>query len=219
MWASVRRIPLSLYVATVDPMAARMKRNLGFREDLLFPAMVLLQALLVITAILVGFMAIFLSVSDADMAHQTKLVFGAMVAAMIAIFSTAICLLVNGRFERARDIAAWTTTAGVGIAVVITGGFPGSVAGPSLIVPPAIFFCFYGGRAGGLMASAIVTITSLQWLATAMLGLNLPDFSSHANPSLNSALVLEATFAIVVLVLAVDERAKDRLRRQRDQER
>ena len=213
------QVARKLQSVTIEPLIARMRRNLPINQDFDFPASLLLQILLVILFILAGFLAIFLSVDDTYMAASTKSIFGPFIVVLICIFGYTLYSLVQGNYRRARLITAWTVAFGCLFPAPVTGGFPNSEAAPILIVLPAIFFCLYGGRAGALAVGLVVVSCLLQLFVSHGLGIPLPDYSSKSSTTLNHAMTLTTAFSIVVLAFTVYSRANVRLRVQRDAER
>ena len=98
-------------------------------------------------------------------APETKLVFLPLVVLMSMAFVASYLALLKGRETLARRVVAITVAGGVMLAVVLTGGFPASVAAPILLLPAITFFCLYGARAGLLMAVLMPVLTLALFLA------------------------------------------------------
>ena len=134
-------------------MARVMMRHVEPGADIEFSAMATLHILVAVECCLALFLALFLATDATNMDLETKLVFTPIVLGTMGVMGLAMALLLKGRFRAARALTAWTEATACGLAVLLTGGFPTSTAGPILLVVPAIFYCLYGGAVGGRSAA------------------------------------------------------------------
>ena len=213
------RIAGKLQSVCIAPFVDRMRRNLPLNAEIEFSATVLFHIHLVLLGMLLAFLAVFLGVGASQMDFSTRILFGPLIAAIMAVIGGSLWSLINGHFARARLILAVAVLFGTLGPILLTGGFPESVAAPMLMVLPAVYFCLYGERAGALAAVIVVVSSAAQLVATQIFGFEFPDYTSTANPALNQALTRLTSFIIVVLAFTVYSRANARLRAQRDEER
>ncbi|MGE3247072.1 MAG: diguanylate cyclase, partial [Beijerinckiaceae bacterium] len=171
------------------------------------------------SVILFIFVAIF-ALSGFDVIDGvTKAVFCPMLLMQISLYVVANRKLTSGAFAMAQSLVIVTAVLATYGAVFLTGGFPGSVALPTLILPASITFLLAGCRAGLAMAVATCAVVFVQWFVKAQFGFSLPDFTSTTNPTANVALVDLTVFAIMVATIAVYESTNHRLRQELDVER
>lgn len=143
----------------------RLEQHYGHNPIRHFQARGLATISLVLGLILIVFTMAFALMNSSLIATQTKLVFLPLVVAMSLAFVASYVALLMGRETWARRVIAITVVGGMMLAVVLTGGFPTSVAVPILLLPAITFFCLYGARAGLLMAGLMPLLTLALYLA------------------------------------------------------
>ncbi len=197
----------------------RMARHIDLQSEDAFPATILLQTLIVENIFLFGFLIFYYWFGDLLVLPFGKGLFGALVSILFTLLLYSVWVLTSGRYRLARAITLTSASLAILFSIAMTGGFPSSVASPTLIIPTALTYCLCGGKAGGRMAAGLFTLALAQWLFSEWTGWQLPNYSLPEKHNLNQVIVLTATFLIVILSFFVYDRANLLLRRQRDQER
>ena len=184
----------------------RLEQHYGHNQIRHFQARGLATISLVLGMILIVFTIAFALMNASLIATTTKLVFLPLVVAMSLAFVASYVALLKGRETLARRVIASTVVVGVMLAVVLTGGFPTSVATPILLLPAIIFFCLYGARAGLWMAVLMPVLTLALYLAEAVFHIPLPNYTSAASPAVNLTFVMIASHVVAVMVIASYEK-------------
>ena len=184
----------------------RLEQHYGHNQIRHFQARGLATISLVLGMILSVFTIAFALMNASLIATTTKLVFLPLVVAMSLAFVASYVALLKGRETLARRVIASTVVVGVMLAVVLTGGFPTSVATPILLLPAIIFFCLYGARAGLWMAVLMPVLTLALYLAEAVFHIPLPNYTSAASPAVNLTFVMIASHVVAVMVIASYEK-------------
>lgn len=200
-------------------IATKLKKNFGQDDELFFRALMLFGMTVVTTSILTICVAILWTAGGIYMEPAARDLFGALLAATAAFHAAALALLMEGRLRIALAIVAWSSLLLVYASIALTGGVPGSVAAPTLILPPTIFLCLYGVSASVIVAVALPAVCAAQAYLLHLLGVDPPNFESQASPAFNRALVLGVTYVFVILALVVYGHMNALLRAQRDAER
>lgn len=216
-----RRIDLSRFYDLLNrfSLSSKLKKNFGHDDELLFRAYTLLGTIFLTTSILAAFSILISSLSDAYIDPAARNIFGPLMSGLTVVQAAALPLLANGRFRLAQAIVAWGAVVSVYSSIALTGGVEDSVAAPTLLIPPTIFFCLYGVRTGLVVALALPLACVLQSLLLHAAGVRPPHFESTANPALNRAFVLATTYLVVILALVIYGRMNALLRAQRKAER
>lgn len=136
------------------------------------------------------------------MAPLSKRVFLFFDIGLIITCLFAYGFLQRGYFNIGRGIFTVAAVVSTLSAVMLTGGFPNSVARPTLVLVPVIAYLFYGGRVGLFLAVAVLSVVFAQWYAVAFLGLVLPDYTSLSSPAMNSFIVFVTSFGAVLAIIA-----------------
>lgn len=189
----------------------RLEQHYGHDHSHYFQIRVLATITLAVSLLMMLFLIGFSVIDTSLLAAQTKLVFSPIVAAVVVPFALSYRALMEGRDLWARRIVAVTVLAAVLTAVALTGGFPGSVANPVLLLPTLIFFCLFGARAGIGMAILMPACAAAMFLATKVLGFEFPDYTSRASPELNVGLLMITVHLLVALVISAYETNNRRL--------
>ena len=132
---------------------------------------------------------------------------------LVGIYLTTYALILNGKYSFASNMFSATCVAGILSSVLLTGGFPKSIASPCLILLPLIIYCLQGSKAGLKMAIAAPVIAMAQAPVTSAFGITIPDFTSASNPEFNTFLVLLVTYCVAVFVVANYEFQNRQLRK------
>lgn len=208
--------------AWLDQLAAQQHRRLeqhyGHNQIRHFQARGLATISLVLGLILIVFTLAFALMSSSLIATETKLVFLPLVVLMSTAFVASYGALLMGRETLARCVIAITVVGGVMLAVVLTGGFPTSIAAPILLLPAITFFCLYGARAGLFMAVLMPVLTLALYLAEAVFHVPLPNYTSTANSAVNLAFVMAASHLVAVMAIASYEKNNRLLSQRLDEE-
>ncbi len=122
---------------------------------------------------------------------------------LIAFCLVAYGLMLSGFLKIGRGLFTFATVAATLAGVMLTGGFPNSVATPCLVLSPVIAFLFYGDQFGSKLAVSMLAVVFLQWFAVAKLGVVLPDFASTASPEVNSFIVFSMVFGAILSIISV----------------
>lgn len=182
-------------------------------------AAVLYQTIVAIDVTATLFLLIFVMLGEEQVETRAKLIFAPLLFVLCCIFTLAALLSRRGRYNAARLLTSWSAVFGIAASIVLTGGAPGSVCLPLIVIPPIFFFCMFGVRAGILAAVAVLAAITVQLTISEVFGIALPNYESRANPGLNAAMVNLANFSLVVLAMFIYERANARLRHERNVER
>jgi len=201
------------------PRGLRRKSSPPPADDVNSHAAVLYQTIIAIDATATLFLLFFVTLGKEQIDPPAQLIFGVMVFVLCCFFTLAAMLSRRGRYDAARLLTSWSAVFGIGAAIFLTGGAPGSVCLPLIVIPPIFFFCMYGARAGIRAAITVLAVIAAQMIASGVFGIALPNYESKANPGLNAAMVNVLNFALVVLAMYIYERANARLRRERNIER
>ncbi len=134
---------------------------------------------------------------------QAKLVFTPVFLAVALIFTFCLRLVIHKRLKLARAIVLGIAVIAVIAAIIVTGGFPASVASTAIFIPIVMSYCLYGGRNSHVMALSLTGLLLLQWLAVQYLGVEFPNFVSSSSPEFNMAVVLVATLLFACSALAI----------------
>lgn len=197
----------------------RLRRHFGHDDELLFRAFTLLGTAVLTTSVLAILSILISGLGDDYVDPATRNFFGPLLTALTIVQGSTLLLLAQGRFQLAQATFAWSAVIWIYLSISVTGGVEDSVAAPTLVLPPTIFFCLYGVRAGLIVAIAMPLAAALQSLLLHGLGIAPPHLESQVNPALNRALVLIVTYLIVILALVVHGRMNALLRAQRRAER
>ena len=195
-----------------------LEQHYGHNQIRHFQARGLATISLVLGMILIVFTIAFALMNSSLIATDTKLVFLPLVMLMSLAFVASYVALLKGRETLARRVIAFTVVGGVMLAVVLTGGFPRSVATPILLLPAITFYCLYGARAGLLMAVLMPALTLALYLAEAVFHIPLPNYTSAASPAVNLAFVMVASHLVAVLAIASYEKNNRLLSERLDEE-
>ena len=179
-----------------------LAQHYGHNQIRHFQARALAIISLALGLILIVFTLAFALTNSSLIAPETKLVFMPLKVLMSMAFVTSYVALLKGREAWARRVIGITLVGGVMLGVVLTGGFPKSVAAPILLLPAITFFCLYGARAGLLMAILMPLLTLAMYLAEAVFQVPLPNYTSTANPAVNLAFVMVASHLVAVMAIA-----------------
>jgi len=201
------------------PLFQRMNRHIDPKSEEAFPATILLQTLIVENLFLFFFLIFYYWFADQIVLPFGKVVFGVLVSALFALLIHSTWILTKGHYRLARGITLSAATLAILLSIGLTGGFPISVASPTLIIPAALTYCLCGGQAGGRMAACLFGVALAQWFFCEWTGFQMPNFSMPEKHTLNQFIVLTATFLILILSFFVYDRANVLLRLQRDRER
>ena len=196
----------------------RLEHHYGHDHGHYFQIRVLAIITLAVSLLMMLFLIGFAVIDTSLIAAQAKLVFLPLVLAVIVPFALSYRALMEGRDMWARRIVAVTVLVAVLTSVALTGGFPGSVANPVLLLPTLIFFCLFGGRAGVGTAILMPACAAAMFLATKAFGFVFPDYTSRASPELNVALVMVTAHLLVALVISAYENNNRRLAKHLDAE-
>ena len=196
----------------------RLEHHYGHNQIRHFQARGLATISLVLGLILIAFTMAFALMSSSLVATGAKLVFLPLVVLMSLAFVASYVALLLGRETWARRVIAITVVGGVMLAVVLTGGFPTSVAVPILLLPAITFFCLYGAHAGLMMAVVMPLLTLALYLAEAVFHVSLPNYTSTASPAVNLAFVMVASHLVAVLAIASYEKNNRLLSQRLDEE-
>ncbi len=196
----------------------RLEHHYGHDHSHYFQIRVLATITLAVSLLMMLFLIGFAVIDTSLLAEQTKLVFLPLLVAVITPFTLSYRALMNGRDLWARRVVAATVLVAILTAVGLTGGFPGSVANPVLLLPTLIFFCLFGARAGIGMAILMPACAAAMFLATKVFGFEFPDYTSRASPELNVGLVMVTAHLLVALVISAYESNNRRLARHLDAE-
>lgn len=123
-----------------------LAQHYGHNQIRHFQARALAIISLALGLILIVFTLAFALTNSSLIAPETKLVFMPLKVLMSMAFVTSYVALLKGREAWARRVIGITLVGGVMLGVVLTGGFPKSVAAPILLLPAITFFCLYGAR-------------------------------------------------------------------------
>jgi hypothetical protein len=135
-----------------------------------------------LAVILALFLSVFLIPGDRLISATTRAVFAPLVLAEIALMIFANWQLMAGRFRLAETVVTIANLSAALGAVFLTGGAPGSVALPALLIPACTSFLL-SGAALGLRVSIFVAVTiGVQIIASTWFGLVLPDYTSPISP-------------------------------------
>ena len=201
------------------PLFQRMNRHIDPKSEEAVPATILLQTLIVENLFLFFFLIFYYWFADQLVLPFGKVVFGVLVSALFALLIHSTWILTKGHYRLARGITLSAATLAILLSIGLTGGFPNSVASPTLIIPAALTYCLCGGHAGGRMAACLFVVALAQWFFCEWTGFQMPNFSLPEKHTLNQFIVLTATFLILILSFFVYDRANVLLRLQRDRER
>jgi len=168
----------------------------------LFTARILAGVLLGLTVIMVTFLVVTASAGSALMDDRTKAFFIPMQFGVVAILLFSFWLLVKGRYHAGLMTFTYTAVIATLGSIVVTGGFPHSVASPCVIILPVIAFCLHGRKIGSWLVVMLPVVLAVQWYVVDKYQIELPDVTSKASPELNEAIVISLTYAIIMFVVA-----------------
>lgn len=171
----------------------------------LFFATILANFLVGCSAIMSLVLIIFSAFSVKLLEGKSFLVFLPIQIFLLSMLLVSYSLLLKGRYNIGRDAFTSTVIGIIFVSIMITGGFPGSVATPCLILPPIITFMLYGKSAGIKMTIAVPALVSFQWVAVGFGGIDLPDFTSQITPAANIVLVILVAYFVTVSIVATYE--------------
>ena len=164
-------------------------------------ARMLSAILLGVSVIIAIFLLINLIVDDAIMDNRTKAFFVPLEIAVIIAMLFSYSLLVRGYYQS--GLAVFSTMAGfsVIVSILVTGGFPYSVATPIILIVPVIAFCLHG-KVVGLWATFVFPVVMfINWGVLRILDIRLPDITSKALPELNIMGTIFITYAIIMFII------------------
>ena len=179
-----------------------LKHHYGHDQIKLFYAKSLAGALISCSAILLIYAAVISTFDNSTIGPASKLTTLIINSTMAMVFMLAYFQIRRGRFNLARGGFIATVILGLLSAILITGGFPGSIVTQSLIVLPVITFLFYGMRAGAMIAGIVPVLAAAQWAITSAAGITLPNVSADINPDLYVVLVTLVIYSLLVLFIA-----------------
>ena len=156
---------------------------------------------LAICAVLLPFMAVFLVSGEHVIDNNAKTAFGPLLAMVVVLLFSINRMLTFGRFDWARRVVLLTVTAATIIAVLLTGGFPHSVALSSLLLPIIFAYCLYGPKVGVGTLLVIPALVLAEWLVTTSYAFELPDYTSKASPAANAGLMLLTITLITAMTI------------------
>ena len=172
-----------------------------------------------LAVILALFLAVFLIPGDRLIGATTRAVFAPLVLAEMALMIFANWQLMAGRFRLAETVVTIANLSAALGAVFLTGGAPGSVALPALLIPACTSFLL-SGAALGLRVSIFVAVTvGVQIVASTWFGLVLPDYTSPIGPGANVLLVNVPVFSGLIATLWLYEVFTRKLKTQLELER
>lgn len=170
-------------------------------------------------ATMVLFNIYFLTASPQYFSTMTKIVLLPVYIIPIFAFASAYSYLIKGQYKIARNIFTTVTILAIISSIALTGGFFTSIATPFLVVVPVVVFLLYGMRAGAYIAVAVPIYLVLQTAIMKYAGLNFPDFTSQANPDMNTITTNMALYMLVLAMVASYEHQRNNLRREVNLER
>jgi len=139
-------------------------------------------------------------------------------ALMFACFG-AYGLLMRGYYNAGRVIFTAASFIVTLASLFLTGGFPGSIVTPCLILLPVIVHLLYGHRIGWMSAAAILVIVGLQWAVVYNFNIILPDYTSTTSPNTNLAIVFLVAFGAIQSGIAFYQRQNQKLNEELNEER
>lgn len=178
-----------------------LESQYGEDRDMHFRAVNLATLLWTSMAVVIILLPVFIAASGNILDLQTKLVFTPILSFILAILLFCANLITRGELKAARKILFSMTIFTTTSSVILTGGFPYSVASPALILPVIFAYCMYGGRTSAIIAGATPVLILLQFLIVSSFNITLPNFTSQSSPTANIIIVLSAIFSINVLAL------------------
>lgn len=132
-----------------------------------------------------------------------KLVFTPFFLGIGLSFAYCLKLLADGSFNVARAIVMYFAAFTVLGAILVTGGFPGSVASIAIFIPMVIGYCLYGGRVSHMVSFALMAALLVQWFVFANFQPGMPNFISASDHNFNKAVATTATILIACTALAL----------------
>ena len=180
---------------------ARIENHYGDDRELVFRARNLLSTSSTLMVILVALFAFFAFSGDALVDASTRRVLTWFILALTCIMGLCCHMALSNKLSWSRRILFALSISSTFIATLLTGVFPTSEAYPALLIPVVLAYCIYGGRMAGVVALSVPVFIAFQWGSTHLIGIDYPNVSSTANPDLNRAVILIATFLVAVFAL------------------
>jgi diguanylate cyclase (GGDEF)-like protein len=149
----------------------------------------------------------------------TKIVMLPVYIFPVVAFIVAYRYLIDGHYKIARNIFSIFTILAIITSIDMTGGFFESIASPFLVVVPVMVFLLYGMRAGAIIAVAVPFYMFFQSIFLFVFNLNLPNYTSMANPDLNVITTNLALYLLVIAMVASYEYQRANLKKNLDTER
>jgi diguanylate cyclase (GGDEF)-like protein len=172
-----------------------------------------------LAVILALFLAVFLIPGDRLIGATTRAVFAPLVLAEMALMIFANWQLMAGRFRLAETVVTIANLSAALGAVFLTGGAPGSVALPALLIPACTSFLLSGARLGLQVSLFVAVAVGVQIVASTSFGLVLPDYTSPISHGANVLLVNVPVFSGLIATLWLYEVFTRKLKTQLELER
>ena len=177
---------------------SRIGAHYGHDDVILFRAINLIVVASFLAVIVVLFLLFFIFSGTYIINGRAKLVFAPPLFVCLLIMQWCRLSVMKGKFTKARNVFIVLTAISVFAAICLTGGFPTSVATPTILLPIVLTFCFYGGSTSLKFTAFFISGFLSTWVATAFGLIDFPDFTSTTNPAVNSAAVFITTSAVIV---------------------
>ncbi|MEM8649023.1 MAG: GGDEF domain-containing protein [Pseudomonadota bacterium] len=178
-----------------------LKHHYAADRTRLATARMLSAILLGVAVIIAVFLVINVIVDDAIMDDRTKAFFVPLEIAVITVMLCSYTFLVRGYYQA--GLAVFSSMAGfsVIISILMTGGFPYSVATPVMLIVPVVAFCLHG-KVVGLWTTFLFPFVMLSnWAIFQIFEIKLPDFTSQALPELNIMGTIFITYSIIMFII------------------
>ncbi len=196
-----------------------LKKHYGDDNTELFFAKTLAFILLSCASTMTIFSIYFLSVGPHYFSTATKIAMLPVFIFPVTAYIIAYQYLLDGQYKIARNIFVTFTIMAIIFAINMTGGFFNSIASPFLVVVPVMVFLLYGMRAGAFIAVTVPLYMVFQSIFLILTDLKLPDYTSMANPKLNTLSVNISLYLLVIAMVASYEYQRASLKKNLDEER
>ncbi len=196
-----------------------LKAHYGGDRMSLFQAKTIADILLFFIVITIAFLFVFVVLDARYLETQSKIIFTPPLVLVVALLLVGYRFLMRGKDGVTRVTILVTSLVAPILSILMTGGFPHSVAMPIIVLPPLITYFLYGARMGMAVSVAVPLILLLQGAISAAFDLTLPDYSSNAYPALNLAMVFGCMYSLTILAVVCYERSNRILREELELER
>ncbi len=173
---------------------ARLFQRYGENPYIYYNVRILTGAVAGLLLIVLCLIVVSLLLPSAYYDAHTKAIFVPLEIVIVAGLAASLALLLKGRPRGGGHLFAGVCSISVGGAILLTGGFPMSVASTLLLLVPILAFCLASTGFGLLVTLFLPVIAGVQWIALAKGWITLPDFSSSAAPGVNVAMVFVVTY-------------------------